>query len=111
MEGLFVRPEGDTLKITKGEVIFIEDIDFDLTAQTEEAWATVFNSAQLLEATEDLETYNFYDTITNELPPTILIFTYSYADDNWSVDDRGFKNRKDTLTKVDFSGVFKRVEQ
>jgi len=95
----------DTLKI---EEEYDSDISFDISAVNENVQAFVFNTATTIESEEDYQKYSFSDS--SEYTFEDLVFTYSYLNDTWTIDDLVWSNKLDTTRQIDLSGTYKRVE-
>ncbi len=107
MSGIFVY-NGDTLKITKDEESYANEIEFYIVAQNEEQWKTVFNTAGHLESLDDQVKYQFQDS--SEYSIEDLVFSYSYTNDNWTIEDLVSENNRDTSRLINLSGLYERVE-
>lgn len=107
MSGTFVY-NGDTLKITKDEESYSNEIEFDIVAQNEEQWITVFNTADHFESMDDQVKYQFQDS--SEYSIEDLVFSYSYTNDNWTIEDLVSENNRDTSRLINLSGLYVRVE-
>ncbi len=107
MAGIFVY-NGDTLKITKDEESYSNEIEFDIVAQNEEQWITVFNTADHFESMDDQVKYQFQDS--SEYSIEDLVFSYSYTNDNWTIEDLVSENNRDTSRLINLSGLYVRVE-
>jgi len=77
-------------------------------AQNEEQWKTLFNTADHLESMDDQVKYQFQDS--SEYSIEDLKFTYSYTNDNWTIEDLVSENNRDTSRFINLSGLYVRVD-
>ena len=105
LSGVFAKGE-DTLKITAN--IDMDEIEFDITAQNDQQWKTVFNTASHLESVSDADKFVFQDS--SEYTFEDLIFTYTYSKNQWEVTDLVFQNKRDEKRITDLSGTYVKVK-
>ena len=104
LSGVFANNQ-DTLKITAN--MDMNEIEFDITAQNDQQWKSVFNSAPHLESTNDAIIFTFQDS--SEYSFEDLTFTFNYSKKQWEITDIVFQNNSDINRKTDLSGIYLRV--
>ena len=105
LSGVFAIGQ-DTLRIEAN--LDMNEIGFDITAQNEQQWKSVFNDADHLESTGKSEIFIFQDS--SEYTFEDLIFTYNYSKDTWEIEDLVFLEKRDSDRMTDLSGIYQRVK-